>query len=209
MKKLLQISAISAAITLSGCATHNAYTGEQQTSKAAWGAGIGAVTGALIGNRSGKAGEGALLGGIVGGLIGYSMDSAEDELRQKLENTGVSVQKTHEGIQLIMPDATFASGQAQVSPQFYDVLQSVAIVLKKFDEGRVRVSGHTDDVGSEIANQTLSEQRAESVTDYLVSQDVPRQRFEVKGFGERRPIASNGSETGRMKNRRVEIDILN
>ena len=72
----------------------------------------------------------------------------------------------------------------------------------------MEVAGHTDSVGSDAVNQRLSEQRANSVGNYLIGQGLVRERFEIVGFGKSRPIADNGSEQGRAANRRVEIRVV-
>ncbi len=206
MKKALGL--VMAGCLVVGCTT-DPYTGEQKVSKAALGAVAGAVVGAAVSSKSDRA-KGAAIGAAVGGGTGYYFDRQEQILRQKLANTGVSVTRTETGILLNMPgNISFPTGQYTLMPSFYEVLDSVALVLKEFKNTRVKVSGHTDSVGSDASNQTLSERRAQAVTDYLVSRGVARGRFNVHGYGERYPIASNDTEAGRAANRRVEIEILN
>ena len=102
---------------------------------------------------------------------------------------------------------TFATGQASIKPEFFRVLNSVALVLKEFNRNLVNVYGHTDSDGSDAFNQQLSERRGVNVAQYLVSQGTDQRRFYVVGFGETQPIASNASESGKAQNRRVEIKI--
>ena len=103
---------------------------------------------------------------------------------------------------------TFASNGRNLNSGFYDVLDSVALVIQEYNKTTVVVSGHTDSVGSDAYNQTLSEDRAKSVADFLASKKVNPARLEVVGFGEKHPIADNKTEQGRSLNRRVEVTLL-
>lgn len=212
--KGMLLALITTAILITGCATVDPYTGEQKTSNAAKGAGFGALSGALLGALSNKddRGKGALIGaaagGAVGGGIGYYMDRQEAALRQRLEGTGVRVQRDGDEIKLIMPgNITFDSGRTELKGQFYSTLDSVAIVIAEFDKTRVDVSGHTDSTGGEALNQSLSEKRARSVSSYLASQNVSSGRLYATGYGPRNPIANNSTASGRATNRRVEINL--
>ena len=215
MKHLI-IAAAASALLLTACTT-NPYTGEQQVSKGLIGAGtgaaIGGAAGALIGATTKlKTGKTALIGAGVGALagggIGVYMDNQEAKLRQRLRNSGVSVTRVGDSIVLNMPsNITFATDQADVKPQFYDTLNSVALVLQEYDQTEIAVVGHTDADGSDDYNYNLSRQRAASVARYLTSQQLAGDRFSVEGRGEREPIATNASFSGKQKNRRVEITI--
>ena len=109
---------------------------------------------------------------------------------------------------LNMPgNITFASGSADINANFYEVLNSVGIVLDEYDKSLVDVYGHTDSDGSAQFNQKLSERRAQSVAAYLQTRGVVRDRFFIRGFGESQPIASNATAAGKAQNRRVEIRI--
>ncbi|MBY4675636.1 OmpA family protein [Marinobacterium arenosum] len=214
MKKLTTV--IMLGLLASGCQTMDPYTGESKTSNTATGTGIGAVAGAVLGaavsskkDRGRGALTGALVGGAVGGGIGHYMDNQEAQLRQELEATGVRVQRVGEdAIRLIMPgNITFQLDSDQLQPQFYPTLDSVVKVLTKYDRSLIDVAGYTDSSGSFEYNQQLSERRAYSVADYLVGQGLLATRISSHGFGERYPIADNGSAAGRAANRRVEINI--
>jgi outer membrane protein OmpA-like peptidoglycan-associated protein len=215
MNKLI-LAATASALLLTACTT-NPYTGEQQVSKGLLGAGTGAAlggaAGALIGaTTSVKTRKAALigagLGALAGGGVGVYMDNQEAKLRQRLQNSGVSVTRVGDSIVLNMPsNITFASDQSDVKPEFYDTLNSVALVFQEFDQTLIDVAGHTDSDGSDDYNYDLSRQRAASVARYLTSQQLDRNRFSVDGRGEREPIASNASASGKQKNRRVEITI--
>lgn len=200
------------AYLLTGCTT-NPYTGEQQVSKTGAGAGIGAASGAVIGAIFGKgtgAAIGAASGAVLGGVIGGFMDKQDAELRNQLQGTGVQVSRDKRtgDIHLIMPgDITFATNSSDIKPNFYPTLNSVAIVLRKYNRTMVQVDGYTDNTGTAEYNQQLSERRAQSVSAYLNSQGVYANRLSVRGFGQRYPLASNASVIGRALNRRVEITI--
>jgi outer membrane protein OmpA-like peptidoglycan-associated protein len=103
---------------------------------------------------------------------------------------------------------TFATDSFHLRPDFYPVLNSVGLVLAKYVDTTMRVTGHTDNTGSRSYNQTLSERRAQSVADYLVTQKVARDRMFVQGMGLDQPIADNSTVEGRAANRRVELYIL-
>jgi len=195
---------------ISGCATTNPYTGEQEVNKTSKGAGIGALAGLataiLVGGDRKKLLMGAGIGALVGGSVGYYMDRQEDKLRQQLQATGVSVTRNGDNIILNMPgNITFATNSSNVSADFYAVLDSVALVINEYEKTYVDIIGHTDSTGADAYNQQLSEQRASSVARYLESQKVLPARIISRGMGEAQPIASNDTPEGRSLNRRVEI----
>ena len=198
----------------SGCTTLDAYTREEQTSQATKGALIGAGIGAVVGLISGDdaverrqhALIGAGVGALAGGAVGAYQDKQEAELRAELEGTGVSVYRDGDNITLNMPgNITFATDSSDLSPAFFDVLNSVGKVLGEFDKTVVEVAGHTDSTGSDAYNQGLSERRAQAVADYLASKGVSADSMSVSGMGETAPVADNSTSEGRATNRRVEI----
>lgn len=213
----LMIPALMGVVALAGCTT-NPYTGEKQVSKTGWGAGIGAVAGAAIGAATGdnskdrreRALKGAAIGGVTGGGVGAYMDYQEKKLRERLQGVGVGVQSDKETgiITLVMPgNITFPTAQNSVKADFYPVLDAVADVLKEYNKTSITVSGHTDNVGRDDYNLNLSQQRAGSVGQYLISRGVSGGRVNTVGYGKSRPIADNSTENGRSQNRRVEIRI--
>ena len=211
------IALTAASFMIAACST-NPYTGEQQVSNTAIGAGTGALlgtaAGAIIGGTTGIKTRKAMLigagvGALAGGGVGLYMDNQEAKLRQRLEGSGVSVTRNGNNIILNMPsNITFASDESDIKPRFFETLNSVAIVLREFNQTLVDVNGHTDSDGSDDYNLDLSQRRADSVAQYLISQQLDGNRFEVQGMGERQPIASNASFNGKAQNRRVEIEIV-
>lgn len=205
------------AVFVSGCETLDPYTREEQTSKATKGALIGAAAGAVVGLISGddavERRQRALIlagvGALAGGAIGNYQDRQEAQLRAELEGTGVSVTRIGDNITLNMPgNVTFATDSSDLSPAFFDVLNSVGKVLGEFEQTVVEVAGHTDSTGSDSYNLSLSERRAQSVTSYLTSQGVIPQRIISVGMGEKYPVADNSNASGRQANRRVEITLV-
>ena len=213
MLKLITAVLISS-FALTGCASmmdQNAYTGQSQVNDTTKGVGIGALggagIGALIGGRQGAL-IGAGIGSLTGGLIGHHMDNENAELRQRLAGTGVQVIQSGNQIQLIMSsDVTFATNQSVIQSNFMPTLDSVGIVLNKYKNNSIIVTGYTDNTGSYEHNQILSENRARSVGNYLISQGISMNRVFTNGMGERNPMASNATAQGRTQNRRVEITL--
>ena len=204
------LSAAVAAL-LAGCYTMDPYTGDKTVSDTTKGAGIGALAGGAVGALAGG-GKGALIGAgagaLAGGAVGNYMDRQEAKLRAQLQGSGVSVTRNGDTINLVMPgNITFGSGSADLNPSFFGVLDSVVLVLKEYNKTTVDVSGHTDSTGSAQKNQALSEQRANTVAQYLRTKGVTDQRLAVAGHGPTRPVASNDSPDGRQRNRRVEISL--
>ena len=213
----LILVATTAMVFVTGCETLDPYTREEKTSQATKGALIGAGIGAVVGLMSGddaverrqRALIGAGVGALAGGAIGAYLDRQEAELRAELEGTGVSVTRIGDNITLNMPgNITFATDSSDLSPAFFDVLNSVGKVLTEFDQTVVEVAGHTDSTGSDAYNQGLSERRATSVATYLRSQGIMTDRLITIGMGESRPIADNSTSAGRQANRRVEITLV-
>ncbi len=99
----------------------------------------------------------------------------------------------------------FATGESAVPPDAEPALNQIAGMLTSNPSWRVRIEGFTDDVGSSRANHRLSEQRAHAVLDWLAAHGVNREQMTARGYGESRPVASNATEDGRARNRRVEV----
>jgi len=219
MKHRLITLSLASLITLSACSTYDPYTGEKKATNASKGAGIGAGSALVLSylaNRKKSSKErnkrmlrDAGIGAIAGGGVGYYMDTQEAKLRKQLRGTGVSVKRDGENINLIMPgNVTFKTNGQDLNQTFHPVLDSVALVVKEYNKTQIIIAGYTDSVGSNSYNQTLSERRASSVTDYLIGKKVKAARFESVGFGEKNPVATNKTQQGRALNRRVEITLL-
>ena len=211
-------SAVALSLLVSSCATYTGQTNDpndpnRTRNGALIGAGIGAVAGLLSGHdaveRRQRALVGAGVGGLAGGAIGAYQDRQEAVLRQRMAGTGVEVNREGDNITLNMPgNVTFAFNSSNLDPKFYPVLNNVAGTLTEYNQTVVEVAGHTDNVGSDAYNQTLSVQRASAVANYLQGKGVNRERLITTGAGESRPIASNDTEVGRAQNRRVEITLV-
>lgn len=208
IKKVIAVAVVSAFVA--GCST-DPYTGERKISNTAGGATLGALAGAGAGLLAGgddrrNALIGAGIGALAGGGIGAYMDQQEAQLRGQLQGTGVGVTRQGDHIVLNMPsNITFATDSASIQPAFYPTLNSVALVLKRYNKTLVDVYGHTDSTGGYEHNMDLSRRRAQSVADYLVAQGTESQRFAAIGQGPSQPVASNDTPDGRQQNRRVEI----
>ena len=176
------------------------------------GAAGGAVVGGVIGNQTGSTARGAIIGAVVGGtagaVIGHQMDQQAKEL--KLDIPGAIVERVGEGIQV-----TFASGllydfdSDAIRSESAINLTNLATSLKKYPNTTLLIVGHTDALGSTVYNQDLSTRRASSASTYLTTQGVVSTRVHTSGRGELESLASNETEAGRQKNRRIEVAIFN
>lgn len=200
-------------ISLSACVT-DPNTGTQKISRTAIGAGGGALAGLLLGGLiGGGTGRiiGAGLGGVAGAAVGYTMDKQIKQLREQTAGSGVDVTPTDGGKAILvnLPNGvTFDTDSTLIKPTFRDTLDRVAQSLVQYPDSLIDVYGHTDSTGSAPYNQSLSENRARAVADYLATRGVTNARIRSQGFGESQPVASNATEEGRSANRRVEIKIV-
>lgn len=208
------VTAVMAAVFLVGCTTVDPVTGEVSRNNTGTGAIIGAIGGAAAGTLAGgddrrNALIGAGIGALAGAAIGNYMDRTYLNLRERLAGTGVGVTRVSQSqILLNFPsDLTFDFDRDNVKGQFVPTLRDVGNVLREYDQTTVDVYGHADSVGSDAYNQDLSERRAMNVASVLMQGGVIRQRVVAQGFGESRPIASNATDDGRARNRRVEVYI--
>ncbi|WP_070967750.1 OmpA family protein [Vibrio sonorensis] len=219
MKKLTL--AVAIAVVLTGCQAtqrQNATTGESETNSATTGAIIGAIAGAAVGLATGDdaterrqhATIGALGGAVAGGSVGYYFDQQEAALRKELLNSGVQVERVGENQLLLRMEngIGFQTNQYNLDSSIHNTLRGVARILVEYPDTSLVIDGHTDSTGSDSTNQVLSERRAESVRSYLLSQGVAAGRAVARGNGERFPLCSNDTTSGRACNRRVEIQIL-
>ncbi|CAB3624051.1 MAG: OmpA family protein [Achromobacter pulmonis] len=203
MLKRIAVVAASGAL-VAGCAT------QQQTNTAVGtgaGAAVGAGIGALIGHGTGAA-VGAGIGAVAGGLIGYNWKVVKDDVqRSGATSLGIDVVEMPDGsLKVNIPsNVSFDTDKTNLKPALLPVLDSVARALNQHPELRAKVVGHTDSTGALAHNQTLSVNRARSVTDYLARQGVAATRLSIEGRGPSDPIGDNATAEGRALNRRVEI----
>ncbi|SDS57857.1 Outer membrane protein OmpA [Gillisia sp. Hel1_33_143] len=215
MKKGLKtIAAVfMAASLLVGCeATKNANNKQKG---AVIGATSGAVLGGVIGNntKGGNTALGAIIGGVVGGAaggyIGTRMDKQAKQIEQEIP--GAEVERVGEGINVTFDESSgvyFDSEKYSVNAKSQETLKKLIGIFKEYPDTNVLVEGHTDDTGSESYNLTLSKNRAQAVTSYLVNNGLSSGRFDTKWYGESQPKYDNTTEDGRAKNRRVELAIV-
>lgn len=214
IKTRMLLSGVAAlSLLTAGCVT-DPNTGEKKISRTAIGGVGGVVVGGLLGGLiGGKTGRivGAGIGGVAGAAVGYTMDKQIKELKEQTAGSGVDVTETDNGQAILvnLPDGvTFDVGSSTLKPEFRATLDKVAESLIQYPNSLIDVYGHTDSTGSDAFNQTLSENRARTVMNYLITKGVPAARIRSQGFGETMPIADNGTPEGRSKNRRVEIKIV-
>lgn len=223
-----------AASLLSGCATHS--DGSAPLNQRTWpicsllGGAVGGGLGAI--ESSAWAGGGAVLGALAGGLICYAQDGDEDgdgvfDRRDRCPDTPANTPVSHNGCPLPQyppsekapapaPEVItlndqgsvmFAYDSADLTPGAQQQLHTLMGKLNDPSVASIKVIGHTDSRGSDAYNQGLSERRASSVAEYLISQGLAPQKITSQGRGEQEPIASNETDVGRAQNRRVELHL--
>lgn len=201
---ILFIMLICLSVIMAGCnASRTAQGG-------AIGATSGGILGGILGNKSDQSAQGAIIGAAIGGaagaLIGDYMDRQAMDLENELENA--EVERVEEGIKI-----TFDSGilfdvdSDELRAVSRENLDDLADVLQDYEDTEILIAGHTDSTGPEDYNEELSWDRAESVEDYLDDEGVKGSRMVIAGHGEKDPVATNETETGRQENRRVEVAI--
>lgn len=199
---IVAIMAIS--LIIAGCSASRTMKG------GAIGSGAGGVIGGVIGSKSDNTAQGAIIGAMIGGtagaLIGEYMDRQANELEGELE--GAEVKRVGEGIQVTFDSGLLFDFDAySLREASRENLRELASTLKEYDDTKVLIEGHTDNVGTEEYNLKLSQQRANSVFEYLDNLGVAQDRLISRAYGESQPTATNETEEGRQKNRRVEIAI--
>lgn len=201
-------------VGLTSCkATRNANNKQKG---AVIGATSGAVIGAILGNNVGKGGNGeigAVIGGVVGGTAGAIIGAKMDKQAQKIEEEipGATVERVEEAIVITFDENSgvyFETNKYNINSASQETLDKLIGVFKEYPETNILVVGHTDSVGSEEYNMTLSKNRANSVTNYLTSKGVGVNRLTTNWFGETQPKHDNSTSEGRAKNRRVNIAVV-
>lgn len=203
---------LSSALVLTSCeAVQNANNQQKGT---VIGAAAGAVIGGVLGNNIGKGGnapQGAVLGGVVGGVVGNVIGAKMDKQAKEIKETlpGAEVERVGEGIKVTLPESivNFAFDSAELTASGKANLDKLSEVLKNNPDTNINIYGHTDSKGTDAYNQGLSERRAASVKNYLISKGVVSSRMFTMGVGEKEPVATNDTEAGRAQNRRVEFAI--
>ncbi|MBT8183240.1 MAG: OmpA family protein [Eudoraea sp.] len=196
-----------------GCsATRNA---NKKQKGAVIGAAGGAVIGGVIGNNVGKGNTvlGAIIGGVVGGVAGGYIGDRMDRQAEKIEEElpGAEVTRVGEGINVTFNEEAgvhFDTAKSNVKGTSAATLDKLAGIFKEYPKTVILIEGHTDSAGPDDYNMNLSRQRAESVTNYLVSRGIDPGRFTTKWYGENQPKADNATAEGKALNRRVELGII-
>lgn len=194
---------------------------------------LGAGLGAIIGHQTGHTGAGIAIGSAIGalsgGVVGNEVDNQQAQidatntqieeqdriieenkrLLQELRRLGADARSSDRGVVVNLPDVLYKFDSAELTPDAKRTVADIAGVLREVQHREVLVEGHTDSIGTLSYNQKLSEARAKSAADGLVVNGISRRRIRTSGFGETDPIASNKTELGRRRNRRVEIVIVN
>ena len=207
-RSLVAIS-LGVVLLLGGCATN---TGTVMDKKTTQGAVLGALAGAAAGRAVGgheNATAGILIGAAGGALAGGLIGNYLDKQAQQIDAIpDANVQRQGDSLLVNFPGSVlFASNSAALSAGSYERLRSLADTLVQYPDTTIVVKGYTDAQGSESYNLRLSEERADNVRRYLVSQGVSEYRATSVGFGEQFPVASNDTPEGRQQNRRVELEI--
>ncbi len=211
-----------------GCSANQATKGSLA------GGALGAGLGAIIGNQAGHhAGAGLAIGtaagAIAGGLIGNSLDQQDnanqqaygqlnrnqqqiDENRrliEELKGRGADVRSSNRGVVVNLPDILFEFNKARLTPEARRTVAEISDVLRTVQGRTLAVEGHTDSVGTVVYNKDLSIKRARSVAEELNINGISNGQMRVTGFGEGSPIATNNTDEGRARNRRVEVIVEN
>ena len=181
----------------------------------------GAVIGGIIGNNVGNKKNtalgailGAAVGGVAGGIIGNKMDKQAQKIETEIP--GAKVERVGEGINVTFdennPDGSkagvyFATNKSDITPNSQLAIDKLVKIFTEYPETNILVEGHTDNVGADAYNMTLSEKRANAVGSALKKSGLAPGRLTVKWYGESQPKADNATAEGRALNRRVEFSI--
>lgn len=207
MKKMKLMTLVMCLAVVFGCQT-------KQGTGALVGAGGGAVLGAIIGKIAGNTAIGAAIGGAVGAgagaIIGKKMDKVAAETAAKVENAKVEEVTDANGLKAVKvtfdSGILFATNKADLNQSSKNELAKFSQVLKKNSDCHVDIYGHTDSTGNDGINIPLSNSRAQSVENYLISCGVSSSQLQnVVGKGSSDPVADNSTASGRSLNRRVEV----
>ncbi len=197
------------------------------------GAAAGAGLGAIIGNQSGRPGAGVAIGSAVGALggalIGGQVERQDNRLENRerrieeqqrqieenrrlldeLKERGIDVRQSERGVVVNLPDVLFEFGQSRLTSGARTTAHEIADVLLKAPTRHVSIEGHTDSIGTIDYNYRLSDSRARAVASELERNGIPARSISTRALGETEPLATNKTEAGRRRNRRVEVIIEN
>lgn len=221
MKSVGNIFVCAAALVVMSTGCDTVRRTSHQDKGVVVGAASGAVIGGVLGNNVGKGNNtalgaiiGAAVGGVAGGIIGNKMDRQAEKI--KTEIPGAKVERVGEGIDVTFdennPDGSkagvyFETNKFDISSNSRLALDKLQKIFAEYPETNILVEGHTDDVGTDSYNMTLSQKRATAVTNYLVNAGVSSSRITTKWYGETQPKVSNDSDANRALNRRVQFVI--
>lgn len=221
MKQIFGKTIVMIAGVMIMCAGCDSTKKMNRTQKgAAVGTASGAVIGGVVGNNVGKGNTalgaiiGAVVGGVAGGIIGNSMDKQAEEIKQEIP--GAEVTRVGEGINVTFSETNPDGSKAGVYFQtnMHDINSNSKLALEKlikvfnhYPETNILIEGHTDDVGTDAYNYTLSEKRAGAVGSYLRNAGIVPSRLTIKWYGETQPKVENSNDANRALNRRVEFAI--
>lgn len=223
------LSLVILAFLLIGCSNGVNNTVGGAVGGTAAGAGIGAIIGSATGDAGRGTAIGAGIGALSGALIGGAFDAQNEKteelkknndnnqrvieenrrLLDELKRKGTDAYLSDRGVVVNMPDVLFKFGSSSLTNDAFETVRDIASVCKTSPTRDILVEGHTDSVGSDEYNLKLSRDRADSVADQLQANGIQGRRILVKGFGKSKPIASNNTDVGRQRNRRVEVIIAN
>lgn len=207
MKKFKVMTLAMCLLTIFSCQT-------KQGTGALIGTGGGAVLGAIIGKIAGNTAVGAAIGGAVGAgtgaIIGRHMDKVAEQAKQQVENAKVEEVTDNNGLKAVKvtfdSGILFATNKAELNSASKTDLANFSNVLKNNTDCHVDIYGHTDSTGNDGINVPLSNNRAQSVANYLKTCGVSAAQLQnVTGKGSSDPVADNSTAAGRQQNRRVEV----
>jgi outer membrane protein OmpA-like peptidoglycan-associated protein len=228
MKRSILVLCI-AFLMLSGCSQGMNSTATGAATGGAMGAGLGAI----IGDQSGHAGPGTAIGAaagvITGALVGSMIDEQDKQNQQmhdrldlqegqiaenkrlieELRRRGADAWASDRGVVINLPDILFEFDSANLTREADRTLDEIGDVLRTVKHRMLAVEGHTDSIGTVSYNKRLSTRRATSVARSLERRGIASEQMVVRGYGEGAPIATNNSEAGRARNRRVEVIVEN
>ncbi|SHF26742.1 OmpA family protein [Chryseobacterium vrystaatense] len=203
---------LSSALLLTSCET--VQNSNHQQRGTAVGVASGAVIGGILGNNVGSGKNsalGAVLGGIIGGVAGNVIGNKMDKQAKQIKETlpGAEVERVGDGIKITMNESivNFAFDSSNLTSVAQTNLNKLAQVLVDNPDTNINIYGHTDSKGADSYNLSLSQRRADAVKAYLSGKGIASSRMMTKGEGESMPVATNDTDEGRAKNRRVEFAI--